>query len=130
MEKSYVSMEQKVCEVCWEVFDTGSILMDRRLENSMGHKTVTGMGLCQEHKKLFDDGYVALVEIDPEKSTINNGVVEFSGAWRTGNVAFIRREQANVMFDGKIGTRAMVFVQPELMDYLRKFLPSVEEVEK
>lgn len=45
-EKSYVSMEQNVCAVCGKTFDTGSILLDRRMQDSMERHTVTDWGLC------------------------------------------------------------------------------------
>lgn len=67
-DKSHVSLEQRVCLVCGAVFDTGSILLDKRLRASMEHRTTTGWGLCVEHQRLFDEGYVALVECDPQRS--------------------------------------------------------------
>lgn len=59
-DKSHVSLEQHVCLVCGAAFDTGAILLDRRLRASMKHHTATGWGLCPEHQKLSDDGFVAL----------------------------------------------------------------------
>ncbi|SFE17291.1 hypothetical protein SAMN03159379_07464, partial [Variovorax sp. NFACC26] len=44
-EKSHVSMEQHLCLVCGLGFDTGGILFDRRLRQSMQRHTVTGWGL-------------------------------------------------------------------------------------
>ncbi len=67
-DKSYVSLEQHVCLVCGAAFDTGNLLLDRRLRASMEHHTKTGWGLCTEHQKLADDGFVALVECDPQRS--------------------------------------------------------------
>lgn len=67
-EQSYVSIEQHVCIVYCTAFDTGAILLDRRLRASMGRHTATGWGLCPEHQKLFDDGFVALIECDPQRS--------------------------------------------------------------
>jgi len=43
--KSHVGMEQKVCPVCGQAFDTGVILLDKRLRNSLERKTVTGWDL-------------------------------------------------------------------------------------
>lgn len=55
-EKSHVSMEQHVCLVCGQLFDTGAILLDRRLRPSMEHHTVTGWDLCPEHRRLYEEG--------------------------------------------------------------------------
>ena len=65
-DKSHVSLERHVCLVCGTAFDTGSILLDKRLRASMERYTTTGWDLCAEHQKLSDDGFVALVECDPE----------------------------------------------------------------
>ncbi len=59
-DKSHVSLERRVCLVCGTHFDTGSVLLDKRLRASMERYTTTGWGLCAEHQKLFDDGFVAL----------------------------------------------------------------------
>ncbi|HHW2678374.1 hypothetical protein [Pseudomonas aeruginosa] len=55
-DKSHVSLEQHVCLVCGTGFDTGAILLDKRLRASMERHTATGWGLCPEHQKLSDDG--------------------------------------------------------------------------
>jgi len=43
-DKSHVSLEQQLCLVCGTAFDTGNILLDRRLRASMKHHTTTGLG--------------------------------------------------------------------------------------
>ncbi|WP_430522156.1 hypothetical protein [Pseudomonas aeruginosa] len=45
-DKSHVSLEQHVCLVCGTAFDTGAILLDKRLRASMERHTATGWGLC------------------------------------------------------------------------------------
>ena len=67
-DQSYVSLEQRLCLVCGISFDTGNLLLDKRLRASMKRHTTTGWGLCAEHQKLADDGFVALVECDPQRS--------------------------------------------------------------
>lgn len=41
-DKSHVSLEQHVCLVCGTAFDTGAILLDKRLRASMERHTATG----------------------------------------------------------------------------------------
>ena len=84
-DKSHVSLEQHVCLVCGTAFDTGAILLDKRLRASMERHTATGWGLCPEHQKLADDGFVALVECDPQRSGSQaGGRMKPEQAYRTG----------------------------------------------
>ena len=76
MEKSYVTLEQHVCPVCMKTFDTGNLLLDDILRDVFEKYTVTGYGLCEEHKKVVEDGYVILVEVRkrPQKGQdVQNG---------------------------------------------------------
>jgi hypothetical protein len=85
MSKSHVTMEQHKCAVCGKDYDTGALLLDTRLGKRFEMHTVTGWGLCPEHQKLYDDGYVALVGADLAKSKLlSNGNCTPEGAWRTG----------------------------------------------
>lgn len=119
-EKSYVSLEQHVCLVCGQKFDTNSILLDRRIKPSMERHTVTGWGLCPEHQKMADDGFVALVEVDPARSTVIDNDIKPENAYRTGNLAHLRRavfaQVFNVPLDNK---QALCFVEPGVIDKLQ-----------
>lgn len=91
-EKSHVSLEQHVGLVCGTAFDTGAILLDKRLRQSMERHTATGWGLCPEHQKLSDDGVVALVECAPQRSGSQaGGRMKPEHAYRTGRLAHLRR---------------------------------------
>jgi len=92
-EKSHVTMEQAICPICCKSEDTGNILMDTRLRQRFEMKTVTGWELCKEHKKLYDDGFIALVEVDPNKSTapVAGKVKDPSDVYRTGVICHMKR---------------------------------------
>ena len=91
-DKSHVSLEQHVCLVCGAAFDKGAILLDKRLCQSIVHHTKTGWGMCPEYQKIADDGYVALVECDPQRSGAQAGGRMTPGqAYRTGLLAHLRR---------------------------------------
>jgi hypothetical protein len=99
-EKSFVSIEQHVCMVCGAAFDTGSILLNKRLRANMEQRTKTGWGLCPEHQKLFDDGFVALVECDPQRSgSPSSSHIKPEQAYRTGRLAHLRRTLFVQMFN-------------------------------
>lgn len=93
-DKSYVSLERHVCLVCGVAFDTGKLLLDKRLRASMEHYTTTGWGLCEERRRLFEAGYVALIECDLARSDVPIGgkLMKPEQAHRTGRVAHLRRE--------------------------------------
>ncbi len=121
-DKSHVSLEQHVCLVCGTRFDTGAILLDRRLRASMERHTATGWGLCPEHQKLSNDGFVALIECDPQRSgsPAGGGRVKPEQAYRTGRLAHLKREAFAQVFDIPIAAdQPCVFVEPGVIEQLQ-----------
>lgn len=117
--KSHVSMEQQVCIVCGIPFDTGSILLDKRLKNSMEKHTVTGWGLCPEHENLFDDGYVALVGVSNKHGTEIN--LKQDTAERTGEIIHVSRTALNRMLGEELPSKLpMVWADEELMEVFKR----------
>lgn len=120
-EKSHVSMERHICLVCGAEYDTGSILLDRRLRASFERYTTTGWGLCAQHQRLFDEDFVALVECDPAKSGHPSSAERLKPhqAYRTGRVAHLKRDVFarvfNVPIDPKLPS---VFVEPGVIEKL------------
>lgn len=123
-DKSHVSLEQHVCLVCGKAFDTGAILLDTRLRASMERHMATGWGLCPEHQKLSDDGFVALVECDPQRSGSQaGGRMKPEQAHRTGRLAHLRRKVFTQMFNVPIEDKqACVFVEPGVIDQLQSMV--------
>ena len=100
-------------------FDTGTILLDKRLRASMEHHTKTGWGLCPEHQKLADDGFVALVECDPQRSGSPGGRLKPEQAYRTGRLAHLKRHVFAKVFDVPIdANQPCVFVEPGVIEQL------------
>ena len=121
--KSYVSVEVKVCEVCGSEWETNSILLDKRLKESMEDKTITGYGLCPEHQKLHDEGYIALIAIDESRSSNkpeNNIIRGMDGIYRTGGIAHIKREAAKRVFDCEIPSGPFMYCDDEVINMLEK----------
>lgn len=120
-EKSHVSMERHICLVCGVEYETGAILLDRRLRASLHRHTTTGWGLCAEHQRLFDEGFIALVECDPVKSGhLSPGDrLKPDQAYRTGRVAHLKRDSlarvCDIPIDAKIPS---VFVEPGVIEKL------------
>lgn len=93
-------MEQHLCIVCGKPYDTGALLLDQRLKKSFDMKTVTAVdGLCEEHQKLYDDGYIALVEVNNKESTTKDNTLNQSETSRTGKLVHIKFELAANLFN-------------------------------
>lgn len=111
MDKSYVTVEQNCCIVCGKEYDTGAILLDRRMRDTFDRHTVTGMGLCPDHQEKYDEGFIALVECDQAKTKIRGDVVQPEEAYRTGNYAHVRKEIWTKIFDTDAPNLPMVFIE-------------------
>lgn len=124
--KSHVSLERHLCLVCGKSYDTGAVLLQRDLRPTLDPHTLTGWGLCPEHQQLFDEGFVALVECDPEKSgqpTAGDRLPP-GQAFRTGRIAHLRREKCLEVFNVPIPTDLpAVFVEPGVIEKLTARLP-------
>jgi hypothetical protein len=116
-DKSWVTLEQQVCVVCGKEFDTGSLLLDKRL---LDHKTVTGWGLCPDHAKLKADGYVALVGCDDAKSPKkSDGTVDPAEAWRTGDLIHIRESLWASIFNVGVPEKGVCFCDARVIEMLK-----------
>ncbi len=119
---SHVSIEQRVCLICGRTFDTGALLLDRRLRASMERHTTTGWVLCPDHKARADDGYIALIECDPARSGVrpDTGRVKPGDAYRTGRLAFVKRTVfARISNVAIPDDQPCVFVEPGIIQHLR-----------
>lgn len=128
-DKSHVSLEQHVCLVCGSTFDTGSILLDRRLRPTMEHHTTTGWGLCPEHQRLSSEGFVALVECDPLRSGLpsGEGSMKPEEAYRTGRVAHLKRSAFAKVFNVPITTvQPCMFVELGVIERLQSMVAPAE----
>ena len=99
MTKSHVSLETNQCPICTNKFDTGAILLDTRLKDSLERETLTGLGICPDCQVRLDDGFLALIEVsnDPQERVEK---LQIDEANRTGNIAWLKRTVAERMFVG------------------------------
>lgn len=80
IEEDYVKLESHQCPVCGEIHNRDcGILMDKRGKAIKGNgpngEAITGMSLCEEHYKLFLQGYVALIVIEDENTEKRTGEI-------------------------------------------------------
>ena len=118
-EKSYVTI-RRVCLVCCVSFDAGALLLDAHLKDRFEKYTRTGWGLCIEHQRLYDKGFVALVECDPTKTGVTKTTqrVNPNQAHRTGRLAHVKRDVFERVFK-QPRPNPVVFVPPSVIEWLR-----------
>lgn len=120
--KSHVSLEQYQCVVCGCTYDTGAVLLHKQLAQKLEQHTLTGYGLCPEHQKLFDEGYVALVEVDPELSCFGpDGNLTAKTAHCTGTIVHILREVFNRIFTPPLDDdEPLAYTEPAVIALLKE----------
>lgn len=127
-DKSYVTMEAKVCPVCGKTFQTDSLLLDRGLKKRFDRETVTGFDLCEEHRKQHEEGFVHLVEVDESKSKLTNGKIKIEDAYRTGVIVSVK---ANVLdslgFPEGTSKLPFIFIDHKMVELLEKVHDQAED---
>ena len=120
--KSYVTIEQQMCPVCGKVQDSGAILLDQRLRERFNQHTTTGYGMCEEHEKLRQYGFIALVVVDETKSPVTGSTLHTQDAYRTGEVINIKAAALKDMLSdkAKYPNKGMAFIPQTFADVLRK----------
>ena len=117
---SHVGLEQHVCVVCGEHYDTGAVLLDTRLRNTIPRHACTGHGVCPTHQKQNDEGFVHFVEfVDPPahcKDRMSDG--EFLKSPRTGRIMTIRKEVALMFIAGRDDLPPIVACEVGTIDLL------------
>ncbi|MCK9429607.1 MAG: ATPase [Candidatus Omnitrophica bacterium] len=95
MEKSYVSLDTKICIFCGKQFEIG-IILDKRLKNTLEKNTITGIDLCPECTK---EDYILLIEIDEDKSSIESDEsVKPENAYKTGRAIYVKMKHFQKIF--------------------------------
>lgn len=119
-EKSYVTLEQVLCTACGNPYESGNLLLDKRLRERFERHTVTGMrGLCPACQKQVADGRVILVAVDLAKSEQKpNGNIDPLKAHRTGPMAYIRREAFERVFNAQPPSGGVAFVPDSVIETL------------
>lgn len=113
--KSFVTLEQNVCVVCGATYDTGSLLLDKRLKDTFEHHTVTGWGMCDEHHKMIADGFIHLVVVANPPD--HRDRIDPNDADRTGEVLHMKRDVASHLFNCEMGD--MQFIEQGVADLIK-----------
>lgn len=121
MGKSYVTLEQNQCQICGKVFDTGALLLDRRLRERFEMHTVTGNSFCPEHEDLRKQGYIAFIVCDASKSQPTGSTMRLENAHRTGEIIHIRKKAVHKIFNIEL-TLPLAFIDMEAAEKVRSMV--------
>ena len=122
MSKSHVSLEQHHCPICGYDKDTGAILLDKRMRESMEHHTLTGMSICGDCKEQGDKGFIALVGADPDKSVIIDNRIKPDGVYRTPEYLWLKRDVAMQIFNVPIDDHPFLYIEPEAIEKVKEIV--------
>lgn len=120
----FIAIEQYRCKACGNVYDARSILLDKKLQKILKNRMITKDGVCEECRKKMDDGYIALIEINSKKSVLAEGtrVTRPENVYRTGRIAWIKKQVANELFNESI--EAMNWINQQAFNTIAKALRS------
>lgn len=121
-EKSHVGMGYQVCPVCYKKHDE-TVLLDRRLRNTLERDNFTGFSLCDEHRAMTGE-YLAIVEAE---APTNRKSIQMSDAKPTGRYAHIRRSRVKDVFNVDIPDDLdLIYVEVGVIDKLQGMAPAAE----
>jgi hypothetical protein len=119
--KSYTSIEQHVCVICGHKYETGSVLLDKRLKDSFEMHTVTKEGICGKCEEQCKK-YVLLVVCDESKSgDIQDGKIKPGDVWRTGEIIQVKKSALGKIFNIPINTK-FCFINQESANKLKSMI--------
>lgn len=113
--KSYVGMEQHQCPICLEIFDTGNVLLDKRMRASLEEHQLTGLSPCPECQARLDDSFVALIETASPAAGQKTTSIEEA---RSGNLAWLKKDIFIQVFNQPVPPYSICFIEPGVIDAL------------
>lgn len=127
-EKSFVSLSARVCVVCGATYEDGDLLLDKRLSNTLERTTVVGYGMCDEHEKLKNDGYVAIIETVDSSS--KSETLRPSEANRTGRIIHLRGSVWPEIFSSPVPDKGVCFMEEHVFKGLVAMMPSEDATDE
>jgi hypothetical protein len=92
-----------------------TVLIDTRLKPTLESKNYTGYAMCDEHAEQIKAGYIALVEVSNTEP-----VHMLNDAQRTGQIAMVRREVWDKLFDMPVPPQNLAFVEQGVVAMLQQ----------
>ena len=116
---NFAALETLLCPVCGVEHSYGAgILINKKLRDIPKDQTYTGYGMCEEHAKLDDDGYIALVE-GVKHTTASTAKPE--DVHRSGRIMHMRRTVVEDMFNVDV-SGSMIYVEPAVFNQITEMV--------
>lgn len=116
-DKSYVTLENKICQVCGKQHDHDcGVLLDRHMCERFERVTISGYGLCAECEANAKSGLTALIEADNSSA---GSTLKPEEANRTGRIFWISPQLFKKVFRGD-SVPPIAFIEPAVGDMLER----------
>ena len=128
----FVAIEQAICPVCGNKHSHNmGILINKQLKPIKEEHTISGYSLCETHQKLFDNGFIALIEVNNTLSEENSeSRLLMENADRTGNYVHMQKEVFDNVFNTRVDIgQELLFIDTEVYNMLVKFNNKIKQEE-
>ena len=135
-DKFAVSLVNLACPICLGTSEAEIVLNTKLTKKAADevkdlHNKTVGLGKpCADCKQQLDNGFIALVEVDSSKSGLTDedtvSTLSQENAYRTGNMAWLKRDVANQLFKAEIKTD-LAFVQQGVIDSIKAMVVNDED---
>lgn len=117
-DKDYVAQEMHACPACGKQHAVG-VLLHKKLRKTLPPQVTTGWSLCPDDQEKIDEGYIVMVGVDEHKSErMPNGNIGPSGAWRTGDIAYVKAAAFANIFDIPAPQDGFCYTDPQVIRFL------------
>ena len=117
-----------LCAVCGEKYNE-AIAIDKRLRNTLERENFTGnVGICDKHRKMHEEGYLALIAVNPKLSKAERakGTLNPKDAHCTGVVCHIKKSAWEAVIDNPFPELPFVYCDEEVINKLKELQSSSE----
>lgn len=118
-EKSHVGMVYRLCPITGEEWETGEILLDKKMKKSLKRKNIVGYGFAPKVQEQLDKGFVVLLEIDPNKSKspTKGNTLSITDVYKTGRLIYLKKQVAKDILGIKDHIE-MSFIDKKVFEFL------------
>lgn len=108
----FVALGHYRCPACCKVFESGEVLVAKRLTAKLPKRPVTGWRMCEEHRQQIDAGFTLLAECEEYNASTPLESV------RTGRLAAVRGEAFDRVFNVSRPAGGLAMVERGVIDRL------------